>query len=205
MREFGYAPAQRCMKRAFDLVVAVAVLVTALPLFAALTAWLRWKEGAPVFFFQERVGRGGRRFRMVKLRTMARRPGPGVTARDDTRITRWGGLYRRHRWDEWPELLHVIAGTMSLVGPRPELPDFVARYPEPARALLELQPGLTDPATLESLHEEDVLASSPAPERTYIEELMPAKLECCLAYYRRPSFWGDLSILLRTAGALILR
>ncbi len=205
MTEFGYRPVQRILKRAFDLVVAGGVMIVGLPLFAALTVWLRWQQGAPVFFFQERIGRGGRRFRMVKLRTMTRHVGIGVTARDDPRITRWGAVYRRYRLDEWPEFLHVFTGRMSLVGPRPELPRFVDRYSKPAHRLLTLQPGLTDPATLEGLDEEDALASSSTPERTYIEELMPAKLERSLAYYRRPSFWGDVSILMRTVGALLVR
>ncbi len=205
MRDFGYGPLQGRVKRMLDLVVAGGVLVAGLPVFAAMTLWLRWKEGAPVFFFQERVGRGGHPFRMVKLRTMDTGDGPGVTAGDDPRITGWGAVYRRHRWDEWPELLHVVSGRMSLVGPRPELPRYVDRYSESARALFALRPGLTDPATLESLDEEDILATSSLPERTYVEELMPAKIERSLAYYRHPSVWGDVSILVRTAGALFVR
>jgi len=155
-----------------------------------------------------RVGQHGKPFRIHKFRTMAHGPSPGqpsaLTIGADPRITRSGSFLRKHKLDELAQLIDVIQGRMSLVGPRPEVPKYVAHYPDALRELvLSVKPGITDEASLRFKDESDVLGRSPAPEHTYVNEILPVKLELYAHYARGHSLIGDCRIVLRTLMALL--
>lgn len=196
-------------KRAFDLIGAsVALLLLALPM-ALIALWIRLDSPGPALYRQERVGRGGRIFRIRKFRTMvadADRRGPLLTVGADPRITRAGAWLRRTRLDELPQLLDVLAGHMSLVGPRPEVPRYVAHYPAALRArALALKPGITSPAALAYLDESARLARAADPEREYIEVILPHKLQLAADYAERATLWSDLRVLLCTLRQMAAR
>jgi lipopolysaccharide/colanic/teichoic acid biosynthesis glycosyltransferase len=191
-------------KRLFDIVVsALALLLLALPL-ALVALWIKLDSPGPVFFRQQRVGRHGVPFSIHKFRTMrADAGGLALTVGDDVRITRAGRWLRRTRLDELPQLLDVLAGHMSLVGPRPEVPRYVAHYPPDLRErALAVRPGITDPASLDHLDEAALLAAAADPEREYIERILPAKVAQAAAYAERATLRSDLTVLARTAWAL---
>ena len=194
-------------KRALDLLLTLAVLPLALPLMAGIALWVRLDSPGPALFRQQRVGRGGRLFGIHKFRTMRAQPdgaGPQITAAHDARITRAGRWLRRAKLDELPQLIDVLKGDMSLVGPRPEVPRYMALYPPEARALiLSVRPGITDRAAIEFRDEERLLAAAGDPERVYIEQVMPVKQRYYLDYARRHSVAGDLRILLDTLRAML--
>lgn len=208
------------MKRALDIAVALAALALLWPLLLALALAVRLDSPGPALFRQQRVGRHGRLFRIRKFRTMRAQEqgsggaggaggaggnaGPLVTAAGDARITRLGRRLRRHKLDELPQLLDVLQGHMSLVGPRPEVPRYMALYPEEARRIiLSVRPGITDPASIAFRDEESLLAAAPDAEATYIRTIMPLKQRYYLDYVRGQSLGGDLLILLQTAAALL--
>ncbi len=195
-------------KRLFDLIVASLALVMLSPLLALLAAMVRLDSPGPVFFRQERVGRHGRPFRIHKFRTMvvdAPSRGLPLTVGEDHRITRVGGWLRDRRLDELPQLIDVLAGDMSLVGPRPEVPHYVAHYPPDLRErALSVRPGITDPASLAFADEASLLAAAADPEREYVERILPRKLQQAADYAERATLWTDLGVLLRSA-ALLLR
>jgi lipopolysaccharide/colanic/teichoic acid biosynthesis glycosyltransferase len=196
-------------KRLFDLVTAVLGLaLLALPgLLLALA--IKLDSPGPVFFRQERVGRFGRLFRIHKFRTMradAERVGGPLTIGADARVTRVGALLRAHRLDELPQLIDVLTGCMSLVGPRPEVPRYVALYPQALRErVLAVRPGITDPASLAFRGEAGQLAAAADPEREYIEVIMPRKLALAADYAARANLWTDLGIVARSLGVLLTR
>jgi lipopolysaccharide/colanic/teichoic acid biosynthesis glycosyltransferase len=191
-------------KRLFDLLAAAAgLLLLALPL-AALAVWIRLDSPGPVFFRQERVGRGGRPFRIHKFRTMRHAaPGLALTVGDDARITRAGRWLRRTRLDELPQLIDVLAGDMSLVGPRPEVPRYADCVAPALRARwLAVRPGITDPASIDGLDESAALARAADPEREYLEVILPRKVQAAVAYAERATLWTDLAVIARTLKAL---
>jgi len=196
-------------KRLIDLLLAGLGLTVLAPVLLAAMLWVRLDSPGPVFFRQERVGQGGRPFRIHKLRTMfvdAAKRGPAITELDDPRITRAGRWLRHYRLDELPQLIDVMAGHMSLVGPRPELPRFVALYPPELRdRVLAVRPGITDPAALEFADEAELLAGSADPERTYIEVILPRKLRQQAEYVQRASWASDLLVIARTLCMLAQR
>ena len=196
-------------KRAVDLLVAALGLVLLAPLFALVALAIKVDTPGPVLFRQERVGRHGVPFRMHKFRTMvadAPQRGLPLTVGADPRITRVGALLRGSRIDELPQLIDVLLGRMSLVGPRPEMARYVALYPPALReTLLAVRPGITDPASLAYRHEGELLAAASDPERLYVEELMPAKLQLSAAYLAQASFASDCKLLLRSLGVLMGR
>lgn len=189
-------------KRAFDIVVAGLGLLLLAPLLVALGLWVRLDSPGPALFRQERVGRFGRSFRIHKFRTMvdgAPALGPAITVGADARITRAGAWLRARKLDELPQLIDVLAGSMSLVGPRPELPRYVALYPAALRdKVLSVRPGITDPVSLQMADESARLAHAADPEREYVEVLLPAKLREAAAYAERATLWSDLQVLART-------
>jgi len=196
------------MKRLFDVIVSAAGLALLSPVLLALAAVIKLDDGGPVFYRGERVGRGGRPFRVAKFRTMrvdAESMGGSSTAADDVRITRVGHWLRKSKLDELPELLNVLWGDMSLVGPRPEVERYVRLMSEEERSILSVRPGLTDWATLWNSDEGAVLAGASDPEKTYLELIRPEKIRLQLEYVRRRSFWTDLVILWQTLGAIVLR
>lgn len=193
-------------KRAFDVAASLAGLVVLSPVFAAVAIAVLVDSGAPVLFRQERVGRGGVPFTIHKFRTMRPAAGTRITAGGDPRITRVGAFLRRTKLDELPQIWDVLRGAMSFVGPRPEVPDMLARYPADARErMLSVRPGITDLATLEFRDEEAILAGAEDVERVYLEEVVPRKLALSLDYVDRRSFALDMAILGRTIAALFRR
>jgi lipopolysaccharide/colanic/teichoic acid biosynthesis glycosyltransferase len=193
-------------KRTVDLVGAALGLALLWPVLGAVALVVRAADGGPVFFRQVRVGRDGRRFRIWKFRTMvvgAERIGGPLTVGADARITAPGRWLRRHRLDELPQLFNVLAGEMSLVGPRPEVERYVARYGAAERAVLALAPGITDPATLRFLDEAELLACAADPERAYVEAVLPEKIRLNLAYAARASVATDLAVVAATLRRLV--
>ncbi len=194
-------------KRAFDLLGAALALVLFAPLLAVLALWIKLDSPGPVFYRQERVGRFGRPFHIHKFRTM--RHGAGglpLTVGEDPRITRAGRLLRRTRLDELPQFIDVLRGDMSLVGPRPEVPKYVAHWPAHLRErALAVRPGLTDPSSLAFIDEADILARAADPERVYIETILPHKLQAAVDYADRASLWSDAAVLARTVATLLRR
>ena len=190
------------LRRLLDVALAAALLVLLAPVLGLLAVLVRLTSPGPAFFRQTRIGRHGRPFELVKLRTMrsdAPSTGPAITAGADPRITWFGARLRRAKLDELPQLWNVVRGDMSLVGPRPEVPRYVARYCPAARAALRVRPGLTDPASLALADEAAVLGRFDDPERVYAEEILPWKLALSLAYLERRTVWTDLGIVARTA------
>jgi lipopolysaccharide/colanic/teichoic acid biosynthesis glycosyltransferase len=192
-------------KRLFDVIVAGLGLAITSPVLAALAAAVRLDSPGPALFQQERVGREGETFRIHKFRTLRRdSPGALLSPARDARITRLGGLLRRSKLDELPQLLDVLAGHMSLVGPRPEVPRYVAFWPaEHRQTILSVRPGITDPASILLRNEADLLASALDPERYYVEKLLPQKAALYAEYVENRSFTGDLRILARTVWTVV--
>ena len=196
-------------KRLFDLICAGAGVVLLSPLLLAIALWIKLDSRGSVFFRQQRVGRFGVPFAIHKFRTMredAPALGPQLTVGGDPRITRAGRFLRRAKLDELPQLLDVIAGTMSLVGPRPEVPRYVAMYPAALRdKVLSVRPGITDPASIAYRDESALLARAADPERVYVEQVMPEKLRHAAQYVDQRSLLGDLRLIGATLRALWAR
>jgi lipopolysaccharide/colanic/teichoic acid biosynthesis glycosyltransferase len=193
-------------KRVFDVAVALLVLGILAPLFIAIAIAVKLDSPGPVFFRQERVGRRGIRFQIYKFRSMWHGcEGMLLTVARDSRITRVGAFLRRFKLDELPQLINVIFGDMSLVGPRPEVPRYVALYPEALRKIIQsVRPGITDPASVEYYDESALLDASADPERTYTEEVLPTKLTLYRRYVEQRSFAGDLVVLFHTVAAVFV-
>lgn len=187
------------LKRVVDSLISLAALTVLLPVLAIVAVAIRLESPGPVFYRGLRIGRRGKPFRMFKFRTMvanADRMGPPSTAADDPRITRVGRLLRRLNLDELPQFINVLLGQMSIVGPRPEVAEVVALYPEHERqAVLSVRPGITDWATLWIRDEGKRLEGSADPHRTYLEEIWPEKRRLQLEYVRRQSLATDLKII----------
>jgi lipopolysaccharide/colanic/teichoic acid biosynthesis glycosyltransferase len=194
-------------KRLFDLCAAGLGLLLLSPLLLAIALWIKLDSPGPVFFRQERVGRHGVPFRIHKFRSMrAGAPGLELTVGVDPRITRAGAWLRGKRLDELPQLIDVLQGTMSLVGPRPEVPRYVAHYPAALRnVVLAVRPGITDPSSLDFLDEASLLAAAAAadPEREYIERILPIKLQRAADYAQQATLRTDLLVVWRTLRRLI--
>jgi lipopolysaccharide/colanic/teichoic acid biosynthesis glycosyltransferase len=194
------------VKRVFDFVVAGAGFVVLLPVLAIIALAVAVSSPGPVLFRQQRVGLNGRLFEILKFRTMTHAPegqGPLVTAAGDRRITRVGRVLRATKLDELPQLWNVVRGDMSLVGPRPEVPMYVALYPPGvAEQVLSVRPGITDEASILYRDEAEILARAADPERTYVEDVLPRKLELYRRYAERHSLGGDIGILFRTVVSL---
>jgi lipopolysaccharide/colanic/teichoic acid biosynthesis glycosyltransferase len=198
----------RALKRTFDILGSAFALVLFAPLLLVAALAIKLGSSGPVLFRQERVGRNFRRFRILKFRTMvqdAERQGTQITAGDDPRITRVGRLLRRTKLDELPQLLNVLAGQMSLVGPRPEVPRYVEMFRDEFAAILTVRPGITDAASIKFRDEAELLGHSPDPEREYVERILPEKLALAREYLERWSLTSDLRLLWQTARRVIGR
>jgi lipopolysaccharide/colanic/teichoic acid biosynthesis glycosyltransferase len=184
----------------FDMLLSALGLLLLSPLLLAIAVWVKLDSPGPVFFRQERVGRFGVPFRIHKFRTMTHGgAGALITVGGDARITRAGAFLRRAKLDELPQLIDVLRGTMSLVGPRPEVPRYVAMYPPALRdKVLSVRPGITDIASLTYRDENDLLARAVDPEREYVNVVMPAKLQLAAQYVDHASLRFDLQLILRT-------
>jgi lipopolysaccharide/colanic/teichoic acid biosynthesis glycosyltransferase len=198
------------MKRLVDVVAAVSGLLLLAPVLAFIALAVRIDSEGPALFRQTRVGRDGRTFQILKFRSMyhaghSRDGAAQITAAADPRITRCGALLRRTKLDELPQLINVLRGDMSLVGPRPEVPRYVAMYPPDARVeILSVRPGITDEAAIEFRDESEILGRSEDPERTYVEVILPRKIQLYQDYVRHRSLLGDLGIILRTLRRIAL-
>jgi len=197
------------LKRLFDVLVSAAGLLLLSPLLVCIALWIKLDSRGPVFFRQQRVGRFGAPFHIHKFRSMredAPLAGPQITVGADPRITRAGHFLRRTKLDELPQLLDVLAGTMSLVGPRPEVPHYVAMYPPALRdKVLSVRPGITDPASIAYRDESTLLARAADPERVYIEQVMPAKLRYAAEYVDHMTLAGDVRLIGATLRLLLSR
>jgi len=190
------------LKRFFDILVAASALFLLAPILLLIAVIVAVGSPGGAFFRQLRVGKDGREFRLLKFRTM--RPGSEAggqitVGERDPRITGVGHFLRRTKLDELPQLINILNGDMSVVGPRPEVPRYVALYSTAQRKVLSVRPGLTSLASIAYINENEVLGRSSDPERTYVEEVMPAKLELDLKYVNDPSLLLDVRILLMTA------
>ncbi len=194
------------VKRAFDLAIAVPALVASAPLIGALAVAVKLDSKGPAFFAQTRVGRGRKPLKIYKLRSMvadADKKGPAVTAGNDDRITRVGRILRKTKLDELPQLLNVVKGEMSLVGPRPEAPRYVERYRPEWLELLDVRPGITDLGSITFRDEESLLANAKDRERAYVEAVLPAKLGVALEGVRKSSLLFDARLLLETVRVVL--
>jgi len=187
-------------KRAIDILVCGLGLLFLLPLFLLIPLLIKLDDGGPVFFRQERIGRRGKPFSMWKFRSMrvASEPQRNLTVRGDGRITRVGRWLRELKLDELPQLVHVLTGKMTLVGPRPEVAEYVRLYTTEQRRVLELVPGITSPASLRFWDEAAILGRTHDPEDTYIRQIMPEKIRIDLEYVRRLTPWSDIRLICRT-------
>ena len=197
---------QLIAKRAMDIVLSACALAVLWPLLLliALAIWI--DDPGPVFYRQVRVGRNGKTFRIFKFRSMvmdADKKGLAITVGRDSRITRVGAVLRKTKLDELAQLLNVILGQMSFVGPRPEVPKYVELYTPYQRQVLLVRPGITDYASIAYRNENDLLAGAPNPEAMYIEQIMPDKIELNMKYLREISPLADIRLILKTIVAVI--
>lgn len=199
---------QRAGKRLFDTVTSALAVLLLAPVFLLLAAAILLASGPPIFFRQERTGRKGRSFRIWKFRTMSRRgaaDAPLITAAGDARVTSIGKWLRRSKADELPQLFNVLAGEMSLVGPRPEVPRYTNNYTPAQRRIFEVRPGITGPAANDFIAEEELLRNAPDKEAFYISVVLPAKLAKDLGYVSEVSFNTDLKHIANTVSRLLFQ
>lgn len=195
-------------KRLCDVTIALAALIILSPAFALIAALIKIDSSGPTFYRGVRVGLLGEPFRMFKFRTMvaeADRMGGPSTAADDARLTQVGRFLRRYKLDELPQLINVLKGEMSLVGPRPEVPHYVSMYTPEERRLLMVKPGITDYASLRFSNEAEILRGAPDPEIAYMKLIRPEKIRLGLRYVETRSMIVDLKILARTLVSLLKR
>jgi lipopolysaccharide/colanic/teichoic acid biosynthesis glycosyltransferase len=195
-------------KRLFDVLVSLVALVLISPLLLAVAIAIRLDTPGPVFFRQARVGRGGATFRMLKFRTMvvgADRLAPNVSPADDPRVTRSGRFLRRWYLDEVPQLVNVLKGDMSLVGPRPETPEFVALFTAEERRVLSVRAGIAGPSTLAFMDEAELLAEADDAVQLYEERILHERVRADLSYLDRRSLAYDVRLLFAQVGAIVRR
>jgi len=190
------------MKRLFDFIASFFGLILLIPIFVIVALWIKLDSKGGVFFRQERVGFQGALFRIHKFRTMvlnAEKKGKQITVGADLRITTVGNFLRRYKLDELPQLIDVLVGDMSLVGPRPEVPKYIDCYSDDEKnEVLSVKPGITDNASIEFRSESELLANAKDPEVTYINEVLPKKIALYRKYVRGRSFFGDVAIIFKT-------
>lgn len=196
------------LKRVFDLVSCIVGLVMLAPLFMIVAIWIKLDSSGPIFFRQERVGRNGEVFRIHKFRTMrsdSENKGR-LTVGKDSRITTSGHFLRKSKVDELPQLIDVLLGKMSLVGPRPEVQEFIDEYPSDVRDIvLSVRPGITDEASIEMVDENEILGKYSDPRKAYIDEVLPIKQKYYVDYVENKSFFGDINIIFKTITKIITR
>lgn len=197
------------MKRLFDVVASTCGLVTLSPLLVGVSICIKLDSEGEVFFRQERVGKDGKIFKIHKFRTMttnAYNDGGGLTIGNDNRITSVGRLLRKFKVDELPQLIDVLKGDMSLVGPRPEIPEFMVLYSDEDRQkILSVKPGITDKASIELIDENEILAQYENPRQAYIDVIMPLKAKYYIEYVNNQNLKGDIQIILRTLAKIIAK
>jgi lipopolysaccharide/colanic/teichoic acid biosynthesis glycosyltransferase len=193
------------LKRVFDIVVSFCGLVLLAPLLIVIAVLIKLDSEGPVFYRGLRTGLHGKPFRIFKFRTMVRNAeqlGGGSTGKDDPRVTRVGRVLRQYKWDELPQLLDVLRGEMSIVGPRPELPEYTRLYSGEEKLILTVRPGITDYASLEFIRLGEILGNE-APDRYYEEKVRPIKNALRVKYVKERSFFGDLKLIARTLARIV--
>jgi lipopolysaccharide/colanic/teichoic acid biosynthesis glycosyltransferase len=188
-------------KRVFDFILSAIGLLILLPIITVVAILIKKEDGGPVFYCGTRVGRYGKLFKMFKFRSMvvnADKLGGSSTADDDPRLLKIGKCLRKYKLDELPQLLNVLRGEMSFVGPRPEVPYYVNMFSDSEKAILSVRPGITDRASLWNSDEGAILAGSPDPEKTYMEMIRPEKIRLQLQYIKKHDFLVDLEIICLT-------
>jgi len=194
------------VKRIFDIIASLGGLIVLSPILIIVAICIKLDSKGPVFFKQKRVGKNKQIFEIYKFRTMvtdAEKLGKQITVGNDSRITRVGKFIRKCKLDEFPQLINVVKGEMSLVGPRPEVPRYVELYDEYQEQILLVQPGITDYASIEFRNENEILGNSHNPEETYIEEIMPTKIELNMKYIRNISIVEDIKLIVNTILAIL--
>ena len=189
------------MKRLFDIIFSGFVLICFLPIGVILAIMILFESKGGVFFRQERIGRNGIPFFLLKFRSMktdSESKGKITVGTRDPRITKIGFYIRKYKLDEFPQFINVLKGEMSIVGPRPEVKEYVDLYTEEQRKILQVKPGITDNASLAYFHENELLAKSDNPQQTYINEIMPAKIKLNEKYLSNPTLSQDLVIIGKT-------
>ena len=189
------------MKRIFDLIMSGLGLIVLSPLFLILAVWIRLDSPGPVFYRQVRVGRYNKDFRIFKFRSMRVGADKGsliTIGGRDPRITRSGYFIRKFKLDELPQLINVFIGDMSLVGPRPEVRHYVDYWTPEQMQVLDVRPGITDPASIKFRNENELMEQAEDPERYYIDVIMQEKIRLYLEYVRNHSFWGDIGLIFKT-------
>lgn len=195
------------LKRSFDILISLLGLFFLSPIFLIIAILIKLDSKGPVFFRQVRIGKDIKEFKIFKFRTMivdAETRGMQITVDGDNRITKPGAFLRKSKMDELPQLINVLIGDMSFVGPRPEVPKYVAMYDENQKIILKIRPGITDIASIEYRDENILLAQSDNPEKTYIEEIMPKKIQLNIKYMKDISFINDLELIIKTIFKIIL-
>lgn len=194
------------IKRLTDIIFSLSGLIILFPVFLVIALLVKFNSKGPVFYLQQRIGKKGIPFRIFKFRTMylgSDRQGLLTVGGRDPRVTSSGYILRRYKLDELPQILNVLIGNMSLVGPRPEVEKYVRLYNEEQRKVLSVKPGITDYASIEYANENELLATAVDPEKVYIEEVMPAKLALNLKYIKEQSFYTDMTIILSTIARIL--
>lgn len=196
------------MKRLFDILASGVGLICLSPLFAVLAVWIKCDSRGPVFYRQVRVGKGNRDFRLFKFRSM--RPdsdklGLITVGGHDPRVTRSGYYIRKYKLDEFPQLINVFKGDMSLVGPRPEVRKYVDMYTPEQMRVLSVRPGITSLASIRYRNENEILAKADDPDRCYIEKIMPDKLAIDLEYVDKASLWNDIKLIFSTFREILMK
>jgi len=196
------------MKRIFDFTCSLALTALLLPFFLLIALFIVVDTGFPIFFVQQRVGKGGKQFKMFKFRTMTvlKEASHGsFDAGNSSRVTRAGKILRKTKLDELPQLLNVFSGKMSFVGPRPEVQKWVDAYPERWATVHSVKPGITDNASIEFRNEEEILAASSEPLVAYRNEILPRKLDMYEDYVKNRSFLKDVGILFKTFTSVLFK
>lgn len=194
------------LKRLFDILFSLVVLILISPFLAVISLLILFTSKGPVFYRQVRVGKNGADFRIFKFRTMYTGSDKGsliTIGGRDKRITPFGYWLRRYKLDELPQFLNVLKGDMSIVGPRPEVRRYVEMYTAEQAQVLSVKPGITDYASIRFSHESELLAQATDPEKEYVSNIMPAKLQLNLEYVRNRSFTEDLKIIVQTVGKIM--
>jgi len=194
------------MKRLMDVVFSFFILIAFLPLGFIISICIALESRGGVFYRQERIGLGGKPFMLLKFRYMrpnADREGKLTVGARDPRVTRVGAFVRRYKLDEFPQFINVLKGEMSVVGPRPEVIDYVKHYSEEQRRVLEYKPGITDLASITYFEENKLLANAADPQQTYLTDIMPAKIRINLDYQTKSTVWSDLGVVWKTGMRMI--
>jgi lipopolysaccharide/colanic/teichoic acid biosynthesis glycosyltransferase len=194
------------LKRIFDVLLSAMMIIILLPLFIITALLILITSGLPIFFYQERVGKDWKIFRIIKFRTMiknAEKLGPGITAFSDERITPFGRILRNYKLDELPQLFNVLKGEMSIIGPRPELLKYIKFYLDDYASILNIKPGITDYAAIKFIDEENLINFNNK-EESYINKILPSKIILYKKYINEMGFFTDMKILLNTVRGILL-